>query len=115
MNDNAFDKIPLIADRKRATAEAFWDPQVGDRFDEMYSYWVYVVGRDGDTVTTLEAGAPCSFPDGETIKAWRGSIDEFSDRFAYGSIIGFSIYLNSRGENVTGWLAAAEEKLRAAV
>ena len=26
------------------------DPQVGDRFQEMYSFWVYVVAIDGDQV-----------------------------------------------------------------
>jgi hypothetical protein len=110
-----FAEAPGLKEAKRATAEAFWDPQPGDRFHEMLAYWVYVVGRDGDVVTILEAGAPCTFPTGQKVKAWRGTVEEFGERFSYGSIVGFWVYLSSRGENVEGWLAVAEEKLRAVV
>lgn len=84
------------------TAAVFDDPRVGDLFTEMLAFWVYVVARDGDTVTTMEASAPCTFPrDGKIVT---GTLDEFRNRFAYGSIPGYWVRLHSRGNDVAGWL-----------
>lgn len=89
-------------DAKALTAAAFDDPQIGDLFTEMLAYWVYVVARDGDTVTTMEASAPCTFPRDGKIKI--GTVAEFKDRFAYKTIPGYSVRLYSRGNDVSGWL-----------
>jgi hypothetical protein len=87
---------------ERQTAAAFDDPQVGDRFHEMYSFWVYVVAREGDQVTTMESGAPCTFPD--DARVWIGTVEELKKRFAYGTIPGYGVILEDRGNNVGGWL-----------
>lgn len=73
------------------------DPQPGDRWHEMFSFWLYVVAREGDRVTLLSAGAPCTFPqDGEL---WEGTVAEFAAEW------GTVYYLAGRGHDVTGWLS----------
>jgi hypothetical protein len=86
---------------ERQTAAAFADPQVGDRFHEQYSFWVYVVAREGDQVTTMEASPPCTFPD--DARVWTGTVEELRKRFFCGSL-DYSVVLEDRGNNVGGWL-----------
>ena len=88
---------------KRQTEEALADPRVGDRFGEMYTFWLYVVARDGDEVTTLEASGPCIFPDDGEARAY--SIAEFRDRFTDSA--GPWVLLCDRGRDVAGWLERA--------
>lgn len=86
----------------KKTATAFDNPQVGDRFTEMYSFWLYVVGRKEDKVATLEASPPCTFPEDGKLKIQ--TVEEFKKRFAYGSIDGYSLRFAGGGHNVEGWL-----------
>lgn len=84
------------------TQEALLDPQVGDRFHEMYSFWVYVVSVVDNRVITMEANPPCEFPnDG---KVWSGTKEEFKKRFYYDSIDEPWIMLSNRGSDVSGWV-----------
>ncbi len=78
------------SDRTLATTRAFVSPKAGMLFHEMYSYWMYVVDVTDGVVTTLESGAPCTFPDGRSIKAWRGTEEEFDQRWYYQNIYGHS-------------------------
>lgn len=87
----------------KATAEAMDDPRIGDRFSEFYSFWLYVVDRDGDHITTMEASPPCEFP--KDAKLAKYSLVDFRKRFAYGSIPGYSIRLVDRGNDVSGWIS----------
>jgi hypothetical protein len=67
----------------RATAAAFAEPRVGDRYTEMYSFWLFVVDVRGGMIETLEGNSPCEFPqDG---KRWIGPKEAFQERFAYKS------------------------------
>lgn len=85
-----------------ATCAAFDDPQVGDRFQEFYSFWVYVVHVDGEYVAAVEASAPCDLPKDGKLRHF-ASRDAFRAAYAYGSIPGYSVALASRGAKVRGW------------
>ena len=92
--------FPGETERTRATAEAFADPQPGDVFEEFYSFWVMVRGRDRDWVTWLEVTSPeIPLQDG---KRFVGTVAEFGDKFSYKSIPGYSVKLNRRGAKVSG-------------
>lgn len=97
----------IFTDSFKAAEAATWaalnDPQVGDRFHEMYSWWMFVVAVDGFTVTTLAASAPCTFPDDGQVKVW--SRAEFVSGNCYSSMPDTpTIQLVGRGYAVAGWL-----------
>lgn len=71
---------------QQLTNDHMANPQVGDMFQEMYSFWVKVVERSNDQVKTLEGNDTL-------IKQWSGTVEEFQKRFAYGSIPGYSLSL----------------------
>ena len=84
-------------------AEAFGDPQPGDRWEENLSFWLYVVDRQGEQVTVQYSGAPCTFPEDATeetlsVEEWK----ERSPRWVYA--------LSDRGNNVEGWKGKANKK-----
>jgi hypothetical protein len=84
-----------------ATREAFNDPQPGDQFTEMFAFYVFVLRRDGNLVTFLEASAGQTVPnDG---KVFVQTLSDFKAKYAYGSIPNYSIDLINRGVNVEGW------------
>lgn len=85
------------------THQAMLDPQPGDYFCEMCAFWIWVVERIGNIVITVETnGTPCILPD-EGV--WRiQTVQEFRDRFAYGSIDGYWVMLyGQKPEQVKGW------------
>lgn len=84
------------------TEQAFMDPQIGDRFHEMYSFWVYVVARTGNYITTMEASPPCEFPKDGKVQSYL--LEDFRKRFSYESIPGYWVALRDRGNDVSGWL-----------
>jgi hypothetical protein len=85
-----------FAAREQLQAEAAADPQPGDLWSEMCSYWLHVVAREGDQVTCLHAGGPCTFPqDG---KLWEGTVAAFAAEWST-----YSLY--ERGIDVSGWLS----------
>ena len=101
----------FLAENLRATAEAMNDPQRGDRFCEMYCFWVYVIDRQGDRVTYLEASAPCTFPD--DAKRTECSIGEWKARFMYrGGSQGSWIHLVERGNRIPDeWLTETATRI----
>lgn len=87
------------------TEAAFDDPQVGDRFQEMYSFWMwmYVLHVGRHSVTVMHAIGEMTLPGDGTIVRYE-SHDEFRKAYSYGSIPGYFVYLSSRGNDVAGWL-----------
>jgi hypothetical protein len=81
-------------------AVAFRDPQPGDRWHEMLSFWLYVVDRDGDQVTVQYSGPPCTFPEDATEETV--SLEEWRRRWYY-------MHLSERGNDVAGWKGKARE------
>lgn len=94
------------------TAERMADPHVGDRFHEMYTYWVEVVYRDHDWIVGCEREGRLTLY----------TPDEFRQRHAYGSIPGYWVryYDNQagtgcvpvKGRERAAWLAAFVEERR---
>ena len=68
-----------------ATAAAFEDPQPGDRFHEMFSFWVYVVARRGGAIFTHEfCGHPSGYADDAVAVTERiYSLSGFAAAFRY--------------------------------
>jgi len=54
------------------------DPQVGDRFHEMYSFWVEVLERDFDCVTIREDRGDNSHPERTFF-----TLEQFQQAYAY--------------------------------
>lgn len=94
---------------KAATAAAMADPQPGDRFTEMYAFYVVVLRRDGGSVVYMDIHPPCTVPaDG---KVGKMHVEEFRRRFKYGSIPGYWVRLIERGMDVSGWEEAGRRWL----
>lgn len=109
---------PEILSRRARTAAAFDNPQPGDRFTEMYAWWLFVLDAapDGGPVTTIEASAPCTLPDDGTVRTFPTAA-AFRAHFAYGTIPGYPMQLVDQGTDVTGWAEAGkpyQEPLKAA-
>lgn len=95
----------LTADeRARRTAEAFADPQVGDRFHEMFSVWWYVVAVEpADRVAVLKGISPCELPRDGRLEVYP-SHEAFRWAFGYETIPGrYWVMLADRGNDVEGW------------
>lgn len=90
---------------KRLTAEAMNAPAIGDRFHDMYTFWVYVLDIGAESVTTYEVcGHPSTFPGiGGKLRVF-ATREEFRKAFQYGSIPGYYVTLEDRGNDVSGWL-----------
>lgn len=109
------------AELKRATAEAFADPRPGDRFHEMYSWWMVVVTVAADGVKVMAGSGPTNltrgrFPDGEMVEPfaeraqvrWFATADDFRAAYRCG-IPGYTLTLSDRRKiDVTGWLERAK-------
>lgn len=69
---------------ERDSMAALNDPKPGDRWHEMYSWWMYVLKVEDGKVTTISSGAPCEFPkDGKIeVRTWA----EFVQWLTYKSI-----------------------------
>ena len=93
--------MPFPDPAKEATEEAMANPRVGDRFTEMYAFWLYVIEIQEHIITTLEASAPCTVPeDGKIIVQ---TLDQFQKRFAYANTSGYWIRLVDRNNDVVNW------------
>ena len=81
---------------------ALVNPLPGDAWQEMYSFWLFVVRCEGDLVMTLEANPPCTFP--EDGKPWVGTVAQFNQRLTMGyTDIAPWALCDRRGCNVEGW------------
>lgn len=96
------------SERDRLTEEHMSDPQIGDRFSEMCSFWVYIVYRNGQEVGYMEANPPCTFPDDG--KFTLSTVREFKKRFGYESIPGYWVTFCDSGNNVDGWVETTVRK-----
>lgn len=74
-----------IQERKRLTSATMSNPQPGDVFREAFSFWVRVVGREGDAVLTEEVSPAC--PCNKTKRY--DTVEDFKRQFAYQSIDGY--------------------------
>lgn len=93
------------------TAAAMADPQIGDRFTEMGTFWIYVVAREGARLWTVEANSPCQLPrDG---KLREMNVCDFRQRFRYAKLPGYWARLCGRGHDVAGWRTILEKGDRA--
>lgn len=98
-----------MADRweelKQLTAAAMGDPRLGDRFHDMYTFWVYIVDLGSESVTTYEvSGHPSTFPDvGGRLRVFPNRA-EFRKSYQYGSIPGYWVTLCDRDKDVSGWV-----------
>lgn len=92
------------------THEAMLDPQVGDRFHEFFTHWVYVVKVTDKYIWTLAASAPCEFPkDGILIRSKK---DEFREYYSYkcASLPNkYWVDLCDRGKDVSGWFESKKK------
>lgn len=106
--------------RDQETAEAFADPRPGDRFQEMFSWWMVVVSAGPEGVKVMSGSGPVNlrrgrFPDGEIVEPfperaevhWYATAGDFRAAHSYGSIPGYAMLLADRGTDVTGWLDRA--------
>lgn len=107
--------------RDQETAEAFADPRPGDRFQEMFSWWMVVVSAGPEGVKVMCGSGPVNlqrgrFPDGEIVEPfperaevhWYATAGDFRAAHSYGSIPGYAMLLADRGKfDVTGWLDRA--------
>jgi len=95
------------------THEAMMNPQKGDRFQEMYTHWVYVVKVVKDHVWTLSASSPCIFPrDGMIRKHTKSS---FIELYSYNSPNlpnQYWVNLCDRKNDVRGWLLYHQRKAK---
>ena len=105
--DPPLPKEGVERDVKVLTLQALRDPQPGDRFHEMYSYWVYVVRRDGNEVWYCEANPPCKFP--QDAKLTKTTVEKMLKHFTndlntYGPTPW--VRLSDRGNDVKGWIGS---------
>jgi len=81
-------------------ARAKRDPQPGDRWDEMYSYWYHVDQRDDDRVLIREYSPPCDVrPDHAVLDKWM-TVEEFADRVKYAHFSGSARWVAVAGQKV---------------
>ena len=103
--------MPFPDTGKRETDQAMNEPKVGDVFTEMYAFWMYVIGRDGERVITAEGSASDKekvvFPRDSEVVVYP-TVDDFKFRFAYGNTEGYWIRLHTRGFPVENWLEYIE-------
>jgi hypothetical protein len=76
--------VEYFGTMERLTLAHMNNPQSGDRFTEMFNFWVYVwdVSEDG-AITTHEANPPCELPRDAKIRTYKNAA-EFRKSFAYG-------------------------------
>lgn len=86
------------------THEAMVDPQEGDRFHEMYQYWMYVVKVNRFHIWVVSASSPCKFPEDGMPKKF--SKKDFVEFYSYDSKYKpkrYWIELADRGNDVKDW------------
>ena len=100
--------MPFTIPEERKTIEAINDPRPGDRFTEMFAFWLYVVKVTPSEVVTMEANPPCTFPEDGRIRIQ--TREEFLERLSYSNIPGTWVRLVDRDNDVSGWLESVSEK-----
>ncbi len=80
-----------LKEADEATAGHMKHPLPGDRFHEMYSFWMHVIGRRGPAVAVREYIGP----DKTQVRVFLNNAD-FQKAYSYGSIPGFWIMYRDR-------------------
>jgi len=91
--------------KNKLTHEAMTNPKVGDRFEEFYHHWVFIVKVTEDHVWTLSASNPCKFPEDGKLEI--RSKEEFKNFYSYKSpqmVDRYWISLVDRDNDVRGWI-----------
>lgn len=108
--------MPFPDPTKELTRAAMLYPEVGDRYTEMFAFWLYVLKVTPNFVTTMEANGGAR--DGDTVLPRDGIVktmtrEEFIERLSYtGSVEGgFWVFLVDRRNDVEGWLDYHEGKV----
>jgi hypothetical protein len=107
--------------RDQETAEAFAAPRPGDRFQEMFSWWMVVVSVCPEGVKVMAGSGPTNlvrgrFPDGQVVEPfperaevhWYATAEDFRAAHRCDSIPGYAMQLADRRIDVTGWLDRAK-------
>lgn len=94
----------MIDDIDLLTEQMLSDPQPGDHFQEMLSFDLFVLARDGERVTTME-GQLYKLPSDGVIHVY-DSPNHLRQRLSYKSIKGYWVQGVRRGRDVANWLEA---------
>ncbi len=94
-------KETYLAKLQRLSPIALADPQPGDLWNEMLSWWMYVVERDGERVVTMSASGPCTFPIDAKREEW--TLAEFRNMLSYKSGTAGTWAMCDSRENDIGW------------
>lgn len=86
--------------------------KTGDCFDEMLSWYMFIVKRDKKEIIVAWANPPCEFPKDAKFMRFK-SFDEFFEKKSYSSSTKkdescFPFCLGSRDHNVDDWLNNAK-------
>ena len=93
---------------KFAEERAKRDPQPGDNWTDMFSYYVHVVGRDGDKVHVREYAAPCEITPGSANKDYWCTLAEFPEKVEYVNFEGNHRWVNEAGRALEESTLAAD-------
>lgn len=97
-------EVKTWPEKNPETAEAFANPRVGDRFHEMWSFWMYVVAINGDEVVTMTLCPPGELPRDGKVERYV-TADQYRAAFQYKSMAGYWITLDSRDNDIS-WYPA---------
>jgi len=91
--------------RRDATHEQLENPEVGDCFEDMFTFWVYVVKVTDNCVYTVESPPkrPCTLPNDGVLKKYaRKGEGSMLERFEGGHTSWVTFYKNVP-QDVDGW------------
>jgi hypothetical protein len=101
---------PRHQKRKQDTADAMDDPRAGDRFEEFYTFWMYVVAVNGDgSILVAQGSAPITFPYGAKFRRFE-TADDFRAAYSYKHFSDYWVCLADRDNDVTGWAQLRHER-----
>jgi len=95
-------RFPGAEEREARTEAAMQMPLAGDVFEEMLSFWVFVVSVSPRAIVTVEGNGPGSVFKVCKLRTYSPP-EEFRKQFAYRTIPGYSIQLLRAGDKVEGW------------
>jgi hypothetical protein len=92
----------FLEEMKLLTDYHFQHPQAGDRFQEMYSFWVHVVLVTTEQVIVEEYCPPCSVPKDAKLRVFE-SHDAFREAYGYTSKHGAWVYYCDNKAPIDHW------------
>ncbi len=94
-----------VTDKEKATKHNLLNPRVGDRYSEMFAFWVYVVAVTEDFVAVVEAHPPCTLPDDGKLRYFENS-RVMEQAYAYGGTTTGHFIRYQDNNDVSGWYEA---------